>query len=95
MRVQFGKTYIFIQALYVMGENMEKWHLGPNQRRILELLKKKDMTIREIAAELYGKKINLGEHEYVATSKSLRSLLKRGLLTKTTPETRYSIKRTK
>jgi hypothetical protein len=76
-----------------LTENKEdKVHLGPNQRRILQLLKKrKNMTEREIATEVYGEPVKLGDYRYIATSRSLQNLLKRGLVLKTTQEVKWRL----
>ena len=69
-------------------------HLGPNQRRILQLLqKKKSMTQRAIAAEIYGVPIKTGDLRYVAVNRSLLNLVHRGLLDKTSPEIQWSLKK--
>lgn len=73
--------------------SLYKSHLGPHQRRILQLLAEKPgMTEREIATIVHGRPISTKDFEYVAISRSLRGLLKRGLLVRSSAEVRWSLK---
>jgi len=72
----------------------EKTGLGPNQRRIIEILtKKKHLTQREIAEEVYGHPIKVGDLRYTAINRSLLNLVKRGLISKTSQEIQWSLKK--
>lgn len=78
----------------VMMEENSHVHLGPNQRRILQLLKKRrKMSQREIAEVIYEKPVKTGSYEYIAVNRSLQNLYRRGLLEKTTMEIQWSLKR--
>lgn len=65
-----------------MDKNAPTYHLGPNQRLILKLLAehRNGLTEKELASLVYGKPVNTTDFEYIATSRSLRKLLTKGLV---------------
>jgi len=68
------------------------FHIGPNQRQILRILKlHPNLTETEIACKVYQKTVKVGDMEYAAISKSLCGLLNKGLLERTTAEVRWRL----
>jgi DNA-binding MarR family transcriptional regulator len=68
------------------------FHLGPNQREILRLLKRHpNMTEKEIASKIYHKQVKAGDNEYTQVSRSLRGLKKKGLVERTPIEVTWRL----
>jgi predicted transcriptional regulator len=70
--------------------------IGPNQRRILKMLRTtSELTEADIASKLYEKPVKVGSFEYAATSKSLTGLLKKGLVERSESKVTWHLPETK
>jgi len=65
------------------AKRVKRSHLGKNQRKILEILRKYDeLTVKDIAEIIWARDIRYQTPEYSSVHRSLMTLCERGLVKK-------------